>query len=275
MVIKTFYLKDLDQRFKDTDANFTFYQSNLNTDLPHPAKRPGLFICPGGGYQFVSNREAEPVALSFICEGFNCFVLTYSINKMHPIPHLEAAFAMNYIREHYQDFDLIDENLSIIGFSAGGHLATSFAYLYPRLADSLHVNPKNIRPFAVIAGYPVISTDLSFSHEGTIRTIAGDDKELNKLLSVENNITKDYPPTFVYHSEDDGLVPVKNSYVFIEALKANNIPYQADIFSHAVHGGSIYLRGVYDDFQETHKKALDNFIWVRHASEFIFSFLEK
>ena len=209
-----------------------------------------------------------------LCEGFNAFVLHYTTKAKYPTPHLEVAFVMNYIREHYKDFHLLDLNLSVMGFSAGGHLAASYSYLYPELADSLHINEKNIRPFSVVLGYPVITTE-DYAEHCTRDTITGKDPSLYQKLSVEKNITDNYPPTYLFSTENDTCVPIRNSYELLEELKKHNVPYKADIFPFGWHGGSIYLRGCYQEYVEDNKKAKDNYIWIRHASDFIFDLIEK
>ena len=129
-----------------------------------------------------------------------------------------------------------------------------------------------MRPFSVILGYPVITTD-DYTHEMTRDIITDKDKSLYQKLSVEKNITDDYPPTYIFSTIPDSAVPIRNSYEMIEQLKIHHIPYKSDIFE---NGESIYLRGCYqNDFGGGHKKAIDNSIWIRHASDFIYGLIEN
>ena len=95
------FLKDIDSRMKESQAILRIYISDRNESTE---SRPGMLVCPGGGYEFTSPREAEPIAFRYLSEGFNCFILDYTVKKKYPVPHLELALAIAYIREHEKEF---------------------------------------------------------------------------------------------------------------------------------------------------------------------------
>ena len=89
-----------------------------------------LIVVPGGGYNMCSYREAEPIALRYMSEGFNCFVLNYTCNVKYPTPHRELAILFEYIKNNAEKFSIDKEHISLVGFSAGGHLVSSYGFLY-------------------------------------------------------------------------------------------------------------------------------------------------
>lgn len=272
MKYQKIFLKDLSKEFSHSDAYIESYELSYDNDFVNeqPLYRPGLLILPGGGYHFCSDREAEPIALRFLTEGFNCFVLRYTCHKVYPAPHKEVAFTMDFLKKHHQEFHILDKNLSLIGFSAGGHLAASFATVYKEMATLLNIDANNIRPFALILGYPVITfVDEQNTHLGTRYFLTEKDPKLIEKLSVEKHITSDFPPTYIFSTKADEGVPVINSYLLIDELKKNNIPYKAHIFDKGIHGGSLYTRAVYTQFSKQHIEAETNSIWPSEAADFL------
>src|SRR5919199_4872001 len=125
-------------------------------------RRPSVVVCPGTGYFMTSDREAEPVALRFLARGYHAFVVRYSVRARFPEPMLDLARAMLTIREHADEWLVDPDQLTVCGFSAGGHLAASLGVFWdkPWLHDALGVGGDQIRPAALILGYPVIDIDL-------------------------------------------------------------------------------------------------------------------
>ncbi len=269
MVYKKILLKDIDSRFNSDNTFLRIYLSERNESI---SLRPGLLICPGGGYTYCSPREAEPIAFRFLSEGFNCFILDYSTNKKYPAPHLDLALVFSYIRNHEDEFDLIPNSLSIIGFSAGGHLVTSYGYLYPSLAKELKVEEKLIRPLSIISAYSVTFMGDS-THRDTCNTISGGDPEIIKKLDVPSNITSDYPPTFIWATKDDAVVPYINSTLFADKLKEKGIKHELHIFESGWHGASICNRSCYHK-EEITNKMNDIRDWASLAADFIFQLLD-
>ena len=277
MIYKKFNLRDLSPLFKDSSATLEFYE----LQFPHESTfdpsfpRPALLICPGGAYVYCSDREGEPVALRFLTEGFNAFVLRYTCKQEYPVPQREVVFALNFIKEHQKEFHLTDDNPSIMGFSAGGHLVGSIALYYKEIAESLDINPKNVKPTAVIMGYPVVSTEKGVGEWTTITTITGLKEGMIKKLSLENNVTPDCPPVYIFSTKTDTCVPPENAERFVRALKKNNVCYKYSLFEKGIHGGSLYSRGVYQNYEPVMEEAEPSSIWVKEASKFIFDIVYK
>lgn len=270
MIYKKILLKEIDNRFTTESTSLRIYISDRNETV---SNRPGILICPGGGYEFCSPREAEPIAFRFLSEGFNCFVLDYSVHKAYPAPHLDLALAISYIRNHELDFDLIPNSLSIIGFSAGGHLVGSYGYLYKELAHEIKVSEEILKPRAIIMAYPVttLTTD---THLGTFEIISGGNDKLKEKLDIIKNLKDDYPPTFIWTTKDDMTVPYKNTEMMIEALKKHHIYHQGVIFESGWHGSSLANRSCYLKTDLTNKMK-DIRDWASKVADFIFQVLEQ
>ena len=282
MEIKRFYFKDLSEHFLNSEAYFDYYVFDNVDNPPSKFKKPAMVVVPGGGYCFVSKREAEPIALAFLCEGFNCFVLNYTIKQIYPAPHLELAFMMHYIYEHADEFNIIKECINLVGFSAGGHLVGSYSYLYPELADLLNINKEGLKPFSIVLGYAVIDL-LNSKEQMTTDTITRWDDELREKLSIQKHISKEYPPTFIFSTIPDSCIPIdRHSYLLRDVFEKEGIEYRLLELEKGEHGGSLYTRGVFEvDYShyDVARQFLDevrpNNKWVSEASEFILSLYEK
>ncbi len=201
--------------------------------------RPSIVVIPGGGYEFCSQREGEPVVLAFVNVGYAAFKLEYSVKKPYPIPLVEAAMAVAYIRENAKKYSL-DGHVAAIGFSAGGHLTGMLATMFDdkNIIDVLGKRAKLARPDAVIMSYPVVTTSI-YTHGGTAKTISGGDKALAAKLSIENNVTKDSVPAFAWHTYEDDCVPVENSLLLASAYRKAGVPFELHIFEKGWHGLSL------------------------------------
>ena len=262
-------IKNIEPKLSSSNATLRIYISSHNEAVTN---RPGLLICPGGGYTCCSPREAEPIAFRFLSEGFNCFILDYSTFKKYPSSHLEVAAAMNYIRNHEKEFSLIPNSLSFVGFSAGGHLVGSFGYLYPELAKEMKYSANLIKPRTLVLGYPVTLLNEQ-SHRETREIISGGENSLKEKLSIPEHVSKDYPPTFVWATKDDEMVPVVNTELLDSSLKKNNILHKCIIFESGRHGASLDNRSVYLK-QEITEKMKDIRDWASLAADFIFEVID-
>ena len=269
MILKTVYLKDLHPMMKDSTATLRIYIADENETI---TMRPGMLVCPGGGYSFTALREGEPVACRFLSEGFNCFILDYTVNHRYPVPHLELAVAMGYIRSHEAEFRLLPNCLSIVGFSAGGHLVGSYGYLYKELGDALNIDASLLRPYSITMAYPVTLMDAS-SHQGTKDIICDGDEKLMEKLHIPTHVTKDYPPTFVWTTKDDDLVPSRNTVIFAEALKEQGVNHQCVIYESGWHGSSLANYSCCHKHELT-KPMEDIRDWASLATKFIFSLMD-
>ena len=221
-----------------------------DTSREYPvSKRPAMLVFPGGGYEFCSDREAEPIANQYLALGMSCFVLRYSVgeNASRRMPDfsqplLDASLAMSIIRKNAEEWGVDSDKIGIIGFSAGGHLAGSLATMWNDKAiyDELKIPEGSNKPNAAILCYPVLTFG-ELTHGGTRNNLLGkykDDEVLVRKYSLENNVSADTPPTFIMHTAEDGSVPVKNSLMFAMALSEKKIPYELHIFPFGGHGMS-------------------------------------
>ena len=202
--------------------------------------RKAIIICPGGGYDYLSVREAEPVAMRFASFGYACFVLEYScVKKPFPTNLLELGAAVKYVRENAKELFIDPKGIFTCGFSAGGHLAASLGVYWnkPFAFEPFGAAPEAIRPDGQILCYPVITSGEK-RHDGSLKNIAGEDmtNKLWEICSLEKNVTPDTVPTFIWSTFDDELVPVENTLMFMSALAENNVPFAGHIFSSGVHG---------------------------------------
>ena len=206
-----------------------------------PKVRPAIIICPGGGYDYLSPREGEPVALRFLSAGYAAFVLEYEVQTAYPEPLVQAGMAIKYLRENAAKYGIDKNHIAAVGFSAGGHLAGSFATLYgeEEITSRLGAAPSSLRPDAVILSYPVITMEKGITHDGTQMHITGGSKEFITKLSLENAVNENSSPAFIWHTRTDDCVPVGNAYRMALAYQAAGAAYELHIFEHGCHGLSL------------------------------------
>ena len=270
MIYKEALLKDIDKRLANSKARLRIFISERNESV---FLRPGMLVCPGGAYEYCSAREAEPIAFRFLSEGFNCFILDYTTKEAYPAPHLDLACAFAYIRQHEKEFDLIENCLSIIGFSAGGHLVGSYGYLYGEIGEKLGISREFLKPYSIVMCYPVTLTN-GDSEVQTKKNICGGSKALEEKMNIVNHVTKDYPPTFLWTTKDDSVVPYKNTTEMYSALKQNSVLSECHIYDSGYHGGSLVNRSCYLKENIT-KQMKDIRDWSTKASDFIFKLIDK
>ncbi|MBQ7990054.1 MAG: alpha/beta hydrolase [Oscillospiraceae bacterium] len=189
-----------------------------------PERRfPMVIVVPGGCYTRCSKREGEPVAMRYYSYGYNAAVLDYSVkDKPFPTALLELREAVRYIRDNLDSLCCVND-ITVVGFSAGGHLAAS-----------LGVYGGDDRPDRLILCYPVISSG-EYGHAESVANIAPT-PELAETVSLEKHITEDFPPSFIWHCADDKTVPVENSLMLAAELSRCRIPYELHVFPHGGHG---------------------------------------
>ena len=205
-------------------------------------KRATMVICPGGGYWFVSDREAEPIALKFLDMGFNVFVLNYSTANSgphrYPTQLIEVAALFDYINKNADELHCDTEKIGIIGFSAGGHLAAHYSNLWDDELLKSHFGA-TYKPAASVLCYAVISTENP--NRGSFENLLGHfpetEEEINRF-SCEKLVGKQTPPTFLFHTAADTTVPVQNSLCYASALADNGIPFEVHIYPYGGHGVS-------------------------------------
>ena len=164
------------------------------------SKRPAMLVLPGGGYENCSDREGEPIALSFTGRGYHSFVLEYSVKPFaYPTHFNEACLAVHYIRTHAAELGVIPSQIAAVGFSAGGHLLgmISTAYENCELAATLGVSSQTFRPDAAIYSYPVVTETPTITHEGSVLSWTGGKDALRPRFSIENYLSpRSAPPLF-------------------------------------------------------------------------------
>lgn len=207
-------------------------------------KRTAVIICPGGGYsQLVIKREGYKVAEAFNKMGIAAFVLRYRLpddktNKNKTIaPLQDAQQAIKMVRDSAAVWNIDTTKIGIMGFSAGGHLASSAGTHYNNVLIS-NVTKTNLRPDFMILVYPVISFNDSLAHIGSRNNLLGKSAATDsiKFFSNELRVNKQTPPTFLVHAGDDKVVDVANSIKFYEALNRNNVPADLHIYTKGGHG---------------------------------------
>lgn len=203
-----------------------------------------VIICPGGAYWALAiKHEGSQVADWLNSLGITAFVLKYrlpddAIMKNKSIgPLQDAQEAMRIVRRHAKDWNINPDKIGVMGFSAGGHLAST---LSTHFNDKVYEPSDSIsaRPNFSILIYPVISMDSAITHMGSRNNLLGKNpsRELTEHYSNERQVDKDTPPAFMVHSLDNDIVPVQNSFNYAMALKKFKIPCKLHIFETGGHG---------------------------------------
>jgi len=206
--------------------------------LETPLRR-SVLICPGGAYRTHSPREAEPIALKFLEDGYNVFVIYYSVAP-HRFPNQirEVAATLELIHKNTDIWHCDTEKIGIIGFSAGGHLAAHYSTMY-NCKEVREVFPQSKPVQASILSYPVISVAFPECHMGSFKNLLGHEpteREEIEYFSCEYNVTKKTPPAFIWHTAADTCVPVKNSLAYAQALSDHKVPFELHIYPFGHHG---------------------------------------
>jgi acetyl esterase/lipase len=201
-----------------------------------------VIVCPGGSYMHLSmEKEGSDVAHWWNSLGVTAFVLKYRLGPKyrHPIELGDAQRAIRTVRARAAEFGIRPDRVGIMGFSAGGHLTatagTHFDSGKPDAADA--IDRLSSRPDFLVLGYPVISFTQNV-HQGSKRSLLGDnpDPKLVENLSNELQVTAQTPPTFLFHTSNDGTVPVENSVMFYMALHKAGVPAEMHLYENGPHG---------------------------------------
>ncbi len=206
------------------------------------AQRSAIVVCPGGGYGALADHEGRPIAEWLNILGISAFVLKYRLGPKyhHPTMLEDAARAIRTVRANSETFQVDTDKIGILGFSAGGHLASSVATHFdngnPQSSDP--VEKVSSKPNAAILIYPVISLAQPYTHQGTLNNLLGDNPttELLDFLSSEKQVTSETPPTFLVTSFEDEAVPMENSVLFAEALRREGVPLELHVYERGPHG---------------------------------------
>ena len=244
-------------------------------------KRRAMLVIPGGGYGMVSEREAEPIARKFYAEGYNTFILTYSVTdhgknndrvfdekRGLPKPLLEASKAMALIRRDADRYNIDPDKIAIIGFSAGGHLAASLATMWHLdfVRENAGIEYGENKPNAAILSYPVITPAPVVGHEGSFLNLlnrSADYEKDKKFYTVSEHVDENTCPCFLWHTAGDTCVPVEGSLIMSAALSKAKVPFELHVYPGGVHGYSTAEADVLQGKQS--KDARHASDWVRNA----------
>lgn len=244
-----------------SEATLTAYIQEQYDNNATFHKNPAIIICPGGAYLGYTEKEAEPVALRFLLEGFNAFVLRYSVGAMarFPAPLIDTARAVMLIRENTGKWNIDSDRIYLCGFSAGGHVAATYAATWHEgyLSEALNASNESIRPNGLILGYPILDI-LRFAErnmeknreikpllEMMLSSVFGSPKPDIKLTdkwNCLNRITSYMPMTFMWMTAEDELVDAVEGLDFIKALTSNGVPCEFHYFEKGRHGMSLWAQ---------------------------------
>lgn len=210
--------------------------------------RPLVLICPGGAYAYTSDREADPVAMRFLAMGYHAAVLRYSCApSVYPTALTELAACITLIRRNAEEWHVAPDKILVLGCSAGGHLAASLGVFWKEafLAAAAGLKEEEaemLRPDGMILCYPVITAG-EYAHRGSIKNLLGDrEAELSAKMSLENQVNRDMPPVFLWHTFADEAVPAENSLMFVTALRRAGVPVEFHLYPRGGHGLALASR---------------------------------
>lgn len=236
--------------------------------LPDPAKATGaaMVICPGGGYGGLAGHEGNDYALFLNQHGVTAFVLKYRLGPggyRHPSMLLDAARAVRTVRARADEWKLDPKRVGIMGSSAGGHLASTLVTHFdngdPNASDS--IEKQSSRPDLGVLCYPVITMG-EHTHQGSRNNLLGPNPspELIKLLSNEQQITKDTPPCFIWHTWEDKGVKIENALSFAAALQRAGVPFDLHVYEKGGHGIGLKDK---PPFANPHPWSRDLVFWLK------------
>lgn len=209
MIQKTIFLDEAHQVRLET------YIIKAHPELIGMPKRPAVLIFPGGGYHMLSEREAQPIAFAFLKEGYQAFILRYTLEQSTmEKPLADATSALEMIKAQAEEWNVDKDKIAVAGFSAGGHLAATLA------------TKGTTKPNALILGYPVIS-------QAMVKLCGVDEVSLDTLVDHTT------PPTFLFTTQNDNVVPSDDAFQFALSLQKAHVPMEFHFYQHGEHGISL------------------------------------
>lgn len=221
-----------------------------NTDEDCPAitpylvegeNRPAVVVCPGGGYARRAGHEGEPIAQWLNTLGISAFVVRYRVDPyQYPCALLDVQRAIRTVRAQAEQYRIDPNRVGLLGFSAGGHLAATAGTSFDggNAAAEDVIEQQSCRPDLLVLCYPVITMEDPYTHEGSRSNLLGDapDQAMIEKLSAERQVTQHTPPTFLWHTAEDGAVPVENSLRMASALSKHDVPFDLHVYTKGGHG---------------------------------------
>ncbi|WP_209330093.1 alpha/beta hydrolase [Lunatimonas salinarum] len=250
----------------------TVQEPRVQVFLPSKSNATGqaVVICPGGGYGVLAyDWEGLDIAKWLNSHGIAGIVLKYRLpsaesqTEPHMVPLTDAKRAMRLVRSKAAEWNIDPAKIGIMGFSAGGHLASSLATHFDsgNASSADVVERQSSRPDFAILAYPVISFDPSYTHIGSRNNLIGQNPEPKwvEYFSNERQVTEDTPPSFLFHAQDDATVPVSHSIRFFEALTQHKVPAEMHVYPTGGHGFSLSI-----NVEGTQKGWMDSCIqWLK------------
>ena len=229
-------------------------------------KGAAVLICPGGGYgALATDHEGHQLAVWYNSIGMTAAVLKYRLGRryQHPAPLNDAQRGLRYLRSHAEELHLDPNRIGVMGFSAGGHLASTLSTHYDA-GDANSDDPierVSCRPDFTVLGYPVISLTAEYSHGGSARNLLGEDPdpELRKSLSNETQVTEETPPAFLFQTGEDHGVPAENAIAYTLALRKHGVPCELHLYQFGPHGVGM---GVGDPVLASWMDRLHDWLWT-------------
>ena len=229
------------ERIMLCDDRETAYLDAYLSDRINGLTRKAILVIPGGGYSGVcSDREGEPIAQAFIPYGYQAFVLHYTVDKKHPFPTqlVETARAIKHIKDHAEEYGIDAEQLFVVGFSAGGHLAACAGAMWKHSEVRRQVSMADgyNKPTGVMLIYPVISPKHhGFSFNNLLCKEQPTEEEL-QTVSAENFVDEDSSPAFMLHTTNDQVVNVQNALCMANAYAKAGVPFELHLYPDGPHG---------------------------------------
>jgi len=280
-------MKFFERKIGTNGALAKYYFQEPNHEIDINRKYPTIVVCPGGAFMWTSFREDEPIALRFLAEGFHVVVVHYATEgiaaynvenandlpakpvSVFPNPITEVAQAIAYLRENATEYAVDPDHITVMGFSAGGTVAAQLGVFWQEswLSEKVQKPNKLFKPNSLMLGYAALDLTLKStrplpasmrkktSHKldntmlyaalGKLKPTRSEVEAVNPL----NHVTGAVPPTFMWHTQEDPLVPVLNSIEFAAELERHLVPTELHVFTHGKHGLALgdYRSGVKKD----------------------------
>lgn len=255
-------MKYFERKIGDKSAKAVFYLHEPSPEIDPNRKYSTIVVCPGGGYMWTSDREAEPIAMEFFAKGYDCCVVYYSTegldaytksdllpqnpNSTFPTPLVELSLSIAILRENSAEWAINSDDISVLGFSAAGNLAglLSVYWSEPWLEKLTGKSCKLYKPNAAILAYAVLDftpyiNEKDDQNNMVVLGITGKlhaSKEALEEVSPVKHINKNTPRTFIWCTMQDPIVPVENSLEYAVAMRKAKIPFELHIYEKGKHG---------------------------------------
>lgn len=227
--------------YEETSARVVaFLHSPIVRLENHRTAYPTVIVCPGGGYQMLSETESELVAMKYYSMGYNTFILYYSLNEeaKNCAPLKEISSTIMKIRDNGEEWGCLPEKIAVCGFSAGGHLASSIStfWNHPNFLKYFDNQGGKNKPNAIISCYGAYAAE-NFQTNSPIMKMDGMTiPEAMEYYSLVNYVNSENSPTFMWHCMDDDIASVEHAITYIGKLRENNIYSECHLFPEGGHG---------------------------------------